>query len=698
MMQKDVAALNKTLGAIKKKYLNFALIGNPNSGKTTLFNQLTGKHQYVGNWPGVTVEKKEGLLVFKNTQINIIDLPGIYSLSPYSSEEIVTSNCLLYEDIDLIINIIDSTNIERNLYLTTQLIELGKPIVVILNMTDLLHKKGDKIDYALLKKLLGVPIFPLSANKHDKIEPMLDLTIQSLNRKSNANIHNLYPKEINIVLNNIEDIIRNKANRSNVSLRWLAVKLFCEDELILKQLHLTDDEVSKINYYRNSISPIKNVDRQMVVAECRYNYICKICSQTVQKHLSNEQMTLTDKIDKIVTNKFLAVPVFLALMLLIFYITFGPIGNFFKDCAEYFIEHILAKSVENLLAILGASYWAKSLVVDGIIKGVGAVISFFPQITILFTLLSILEDSGYMARAAFIMDKLLRKIGLSGKAFVPLLMGFGCSVPAILGTRILESEKDKKLTILMIPFMSCSAKMPVYSMFVSAFFPHNQVFIISSIYILGIIVAIFTAFLFKNTILKGQEAPFIMELPEYKFPTFRNLSLHVWERLKDFLIKAGTVLVCATVIIWFLQSFDFSLHMVKNQNESILAWFGMKLAPLFTLCGFNDWKACVSLLSGLIAKESVVSTSAVLYNTAAELSLSENLQLHFSAISAFAFMVFILLYTPCIAALSAIRKEMKSPLWTSIAIVYQLVAAWFCSAFVFQFCTLFFNLLGVRIL
>lgn len=695
-MQSTTKAQSSSSKKLKKNY-NFALIGNPNSGKTTLFNQLTGKHQYVGNWPGVTVEKKEGSLFFKGNKINIIDLPGIYSLSPYSSEEIVTRNCLLHDDIDLIINIIDSTNIERNLYLTTQIMELGKPIVLVLNMTDLLQKKGDSINYKLLSERLNVPVFHLSANRHDKIDALLAVCMKNLNQTNipkTSKIENFYPKEIDIVLDNIEKIIEPHVKNLKVNLRWLAVKLFSEDELILKQLKLTNEQKKKINYYKDSISPLKNVDRQMVVSECRYNYICNICKDTVHKKQQEDELSLTDKIDRIVTHRFLAIPIFLCLMMLIFFITFGPIGTFFKNCAEFFIEEVISKGTESFLITFGASTWVKSLVVDGIIKGVGSVTSFFPQIMILFTLLSILEDSGYMARAAFIMDKLLRKIGLSGKAFVPLLMGFGCSVPAILGTRILENEKDKKLTILMIPFMSCSAKMPVYSMFISAFFPHHQVLIIFSIYILGIIVAIFTAFLFKNTVLKGKEAPFIMELPEYKLPTLKNLSLHVWERLKDFLIKAGTVLVCATVVIWALQSFNFSFQMVQNQNESILAFLGTKIAPVFTLCGFNDWKACVALLSGLIAKESVVSTSAILYDTSASLNLSENLALHFSHLSAYSFMVFVLLYTPCVAALSALRKEMKSHLWTAIAISYQLITAWFFSALVFQLGTLFLNFLG----
>lgn len=682
---------------VMKKHLNVALIGNPNSGKTTLFNQLTGSRQYVGNWPGVTVEKKEGKLSYKNEEIKIIDLPGIYSLSPYSSEEIVTRNCLLHDDVDLIINIIDSTNIERNLYLTTQIMELGKPIVVVLNMIDILEKKGDKIDYHLLSKLLSVAVIPMSANKHDKIENLMDSCLDIISQKTSSKIQdvqNIYAPEIDSILNNIEKILKNSNNKFKVNPRWLAVKLFSEDQDILKNVHLTEDELSKINFYKNSVSPSKNTDRQMIISECRYDYICSICKKCVHKNLKNDKLSITDKIDKIVTNKFLALPIFLAIMMLIFYITFGPVGNYFKSWAEFLINDIIGNSIEKLLVSLNASSWAKSLILDGVVKGVGSVISFFPQIMILFTLLSVLEDSGYMARAAFITDKMLRKIGLSGKAFVPLLMGFGCSVPAVLGTRILEHDKDKKLTILMIPFMSCSAKMPVYSMFISAFFPSHQPIIIFSIYLLGILVAIFTAFLFKNTILKGKEAPFIMELPEYKLPTLKNLSLHVWERLKDFLVKAGTVLVGATIVIWFLQSFNFSLHTVQDSSDSILAYLGAKIAPIFTLCGFNDWKASVALISGIIAKESVVSTSVILYNTEASIGLHHALFQHFSMLSAYSFMVFVLLYTPCVAALSAIRKEMKSVKWTTISILYQLLTAWFVSALVFQIGTLIKNCLG----
>ncbi|MDQ5984130.1 MAG: ferrous iron transport protein B [Eubacteriales bacterium SKADARSKE-1] len=673
------------------KKLSFALIGNPNCGKTTLFNQLTGSRQYVGNWPGVTVEKKEGNLKLYNTDINIIDLPGIYSLSPYSSEEIITRNCLIREKVDLIINIVDATNIERNLYLTTQLMELGLPMVIVLNMTDLLEKKGDTIDYEFLKQVLNIPVVPISANKGIGINELLKLSLDFAKKHKELKVKNIYSKDIDKILNSIENVLNETTNKININNRWVAIKLFEDDILVLKSIKLTKLQEEKISKYKNMVQLSKHVDRQMLLADARYKYICSICKIAVHKKNDHNIMTLTDKIDRVVTNKFLALPIFFALILLIFYTTFGPIGIFLKDQTNFLINNIFGNLVLNTLNILGASEWTKSLIVGGIIEGVGSVISFLPQITILFTLLSILEDSGYMARAAFITDKLLRRVGLSGRAFVPLLMGFGCSVPAILGTRILERENEKKLAILMVPFMSCSAKMPVYSMFIAAFFSKNQPFIIFSIYIIGILAAIFTTLIFKRKLLKGTSSSFIMELPEYKLPTIKNLTLHVWERVRDFLVKAGTVLLGAAIIIWFLQSFDTTLHLIEDSSQSILAAIGTRIAPIFTICGFNDWRASVSLLCGLVAKESVVSTMAVLYNTGSGIDLATNISQNFSALSAFSFMTFVLLYTPCIAAVSAIKKETKSILWTCFIVFYQLFIAWFFSACVFQFGNLFLN-------
>lgn len=681
---------------IKNKNIKIALVGNPNCGKTTLFNQLTGSSQHVGNWPGVTVEKKEGSLKFRNVNIDVLDLPGIYSLSPYSSEEVITRNSLIDDNPDVIINIVDATILERNLYLTTQLLELQKPMIIAFNMTDVIEKKGDIIDYNAFRTELNVPIVPISANKGIGIKELLDLAVRCAESKSKVSRKNIYDDKIEKVISKIENELAAEPNfykmKNSVNLRWLAIKIFENDELVIKKIKLPKNLSKNIDLYRKMLSIPEHVDEQMVIADQRYKYIYALCKSAIKRKHPPEYITLTDRIDKIVTNKFLAVPIFALIMIFIFYITFGPIGSFFRIQFEFLIKNVFGGFILNLLTNLGAAEWSKSLIVGGIIEGVGSVISFLPQVMILFTLLSILEDSGYMARAAFITDKLLRKVGLSGRAFVPLLMGFGCTVPAVLGTRILEKENDKKLTILMIPFMSCSAKMPVYAMFITALFKEHQVLAISSIYLLGILVAIFTAMVFKKPVLKGETASFIMELPEYRLPTFKNLCLHVGERVKDFIVKAGTILVAATIIIWFLQSFNISFQMVADRSQSILASIGMGISPIFSLCGFGDWRAAVSLLSGLIAKESVVSTMAVLYGTGGLDGISHVISEQFTTISAYAFMVFVLLYTPCVAALSAIHKELKSTKWTIIAVGYQLILAWVASVLVYQIGTLVFNI------
>ena len=687
----------KKLATVKLKKLKIALVGNPNCGKTTLFNQLTGSSQHVGNWPGVTVEKKEGSLKFRNVNIDVLDLPGIYSLSPYSSEEVITRNSLIEDNPDLIINIVDATILERNLYLTTQLLELQKPIIIAFNMTDIVEKKGDIIDYNAFRTELNVPIVPISANKGIGIKELLDLAVRYAENKSASaiSVKNIYDDKIEKVISKIENELLKESNldklKNKVNLRWLAIKIFENDELLLKKISLSESQSKNISSYKKMLSIPEHMDEQMLVADQRYRYIYELCKSAIKRKHSQEYITLTDRIDKIVTNKFLAVPIFALIIISIFYITFGPIGSFFRIHFEFLIKDVFGGFVLNLLTNLGAAEWSKSLIIGGIIEGVGSVISFLPQVMILFTLLSVLEDSGYMARAAFITDKLLRKVGLSGRAFVPLLMGFGCTVPAVLGTRILEKENDKKLTILMIPFMSCSAKMPVYAMFIAALFKEHQVLAIYSIYLLGILMAIFTAIIFKKPVLKGETASFIMELPEYKFPTFKNLCLHVGERVKDFIVKAGTILVAATIIIWFLQSFNLKLHMVTDRSQSILASIGMGIAPIFSLCGFGDWRAAVSLLSGLIAKESVVSTMSVLYGTGGLAGISHVVAEQFSTVSAYAFMVFVLLYTPCVAALSAIYKELKSAKWTIIAVGYQLILALTLSMLVYQLGTFIFN-------
>lgn len=678
----------KKTGNLSKKTLKVALVGNPNCGKTTLFNKLTGSDQHVGNWPGVTVAKKEGTLKFRNMTINVLDLPGIYSLSPYSSEEIITRNSLIEDNPDLIINIVDATILERNLYLTTQLLELKRPMIIAFNMTDVVEKNGDIIDYNKFRTELGVPIVPISANRGVGINELLDLAVRCAENPCKTAKACIYEPKIEEVISKIENELSQgfklKNVKNKISMRWLAVKIFENDEILLKKIILSEKQLENIHLHQKLVEIPDNMDEQMLIADQRYKYIYNLCKAAIKRKNSPEHITLTDKIDRVVTNKFLAVPIFISVMLSIFYVTFGPLGTVLKNQFEFLIKNIFGGAVLNLLTNLGAAEWSKSLIVGGIIEGVGSVVSFLPQIMILFTLLSILEDSGYMARAAFITDKLLRKVGLSGKAFVPLLMGFGCTVPAVLGTRILEKENDKKLTILMIPFMSCSAKMPVYAMFIAALFAEHQVLAVSTIYLLGILMAIFTAMIFKKPVLKGETASFIMELPEYRLPTFRNLCLHVGERMKDFIVKAGTILVAATIVIWFLQSFDLNLHMVSDQSKSILAFLGMKIAPIFSLCGFGDWRAAVSLLSGLIAKESVVSTMAVLYGTGGLTDISQVIADQFSVISASAFMAFVLLYTPCVAAISAIHKELKSPKWTALAIIYQLALAWGVSALVYQ--------------
>ncbi len=672
----------------QNKSIRLALAGNPNCGKTTLFNQLTGSKQYVGNWPGVTVEKKEGRV--KNTRgadMTITDLPGIYSLSPYTPEEIVTRNCLLNDDPDVIIDIVDATNIERNLYLTTQLAELGRPIVIALNMIDILEKRGDIIDTDYLEKSLGIPVVRISASKNIGIAELVDKVFEVAANGKYVPVRNIYTPETDRVLRDIEDALEAVKQSPYHRKRWTAVKLFEGDRVTWNHYNFTDVQKKHIDFHINEVKLSKNIDREMIIADERYKYICSITAKALKRSKPVGYITFSDKIDRIVTNKFLALPVFLLTMLAVFFITFGPLGNLLRDGADWVINDWFAGVCENLLVSAGAAQWAQSLVIDGVIGGVGAVVSFLPQIMLLFTLLSLLEDSGYMARAAFIMDKLLRLIGLSGKAFVPMLMGFGCTVPAVLATRTLENQKDKRLTILITPFMSCSAKMPVYLLMVSAFFPEAGPFVIFGIYLLGMVVSVLTALLLKNTLLKGKNSPFVMELPPYRLPSPKSLWLHVWDRLKDFLVRAGTVLVGATVLIWFLQSFNFGLQMVDSADESILASIGVFIAPLFTLCGFGDWRVSVSLVTGIAAKESIVSTMSVLFSGA-------RLSTVFTPLSALSFLTFVLLYTPCVAALSAIAREMSSKKWTAFAIIYQLAVAWFASAFVYQMGTLFMNLVG----
>lgn len=670
----------------------YALAGNPNCGKTTLFNAVTGSNQYVGNWPGVTVEKKEGKVIGSETDASIIDLPGIYSLSPYSMEEIVTRNYLIDEKPDLIINIVDATNLERNLYLSLQIAELSRPMVIALNMVDMLEKRGDTIDYPLLSALLGITIVPISASRGTGIHKLIHAAEHEvIHATSNTHLDrhcnlgdppDLYTGAVRQAVKLIEDLIRDNCKEHDLPLRWSAVKLIEGDAPTLEKLNLSDTQLSCLESIVRELET-DHIDREMVIADQKYRFICSVTQKAVKKGHEDGHLTVSDRVDQIVTNRYLAIPLFFAIMGLVFYITFGALGPRLSDLVGGFINGTLAGAVRGLLTGIGAADWATGLVCDGIIAGLGAVLAFLPQILLLFFFLSILEDSGYMARAAFIMDRALHVIGLSGKSFVPMLMGFGCSVPAVMSSRTLENEKDRRLTIMLIPFMSCSAKMPIYSLFIAAFFGASRGLAVCSIYLLGVVVAILCAFLLQKTVLKGGHAPFVMELPPYRLPTAKTLSLHVWEKLKDFLTKAGTVLLGASVVVWALQYFNFSFQHVQDSSQSILGLIGTAIAPLFRPLGFGDWQSSVSLLSGLIAREQVVSSLGILYGTSGA-GLAAALQAVYTPASAYAFMTFALLFIPCIAAVTTIRREMNSRKWTLIALGFQAVVAYFVTFVVYQ--------------
>ena len=675
----------------------YALAGNPNCGKTTLFNAVTGSNQYVGNWPGVTVEKKEGKITHDNMDASIVDLPGIYSLSPYSMEEIVTRNYIIDEKPDLIINIVDATNLERNLYLSLQLAELGIPMVIALNMIDMVEKNGDSIDVDMLSVLLGIRVVPISAAKGTGIHKLLHAANhEAVHGSDTAGRHmdkhnnmcappDIYTGLVRKAVLRIEELIADDCKKKGLPLRWSAVKLIEGDEPTLETLALDDTKLSCIESIVSELET-KNIDREMVIADQKYKYICAITDKCVTRAHEAGHLTLSDKIDRVVTNKYLAIPLFFGLMLLIFYITFGALGANLTDLVDKLINEIFASWVRGGLVSLGASDWAVGLVCDGIIGGVGAVLSVFPQLLLLFLILSILEDSGYMSRAAFIMDRALHSIGLSGKSFVPMIMGFGCSVPAIMATRTLENEKDRRITMMLIPFMSCSAKMPVYSMFILAFFPSNRGLVVGSLYLLGMLVAILSAFILQKTVLKGGHAPFVMELPPYRLPTAKTLGLHLYDRIKDFMTKAGTVLLGASVVIWFCQYFNFSLQHVENSEESILGVIGSFVAPIFAPLGFGDWKSSVSMISGLIARESIVSTMGILHGAGDSGAISDIIASVYTPAAAYSFMTFCLLFIPCMAAVATLRREMNSRKWTAIALGFQAVTAWVITFIVYNIC------------
>lgn len=652
--------------------LVFALAGNQNCGKTTLFNQLTGSNQHVGNFPGVTVDRKSGSII-GHPETEVVDLPGIYSLSPYTSEEIVSRKFILEEKPTAIINIVDATNIERNLYLTLQLLELGKPMVIALNMMDELSGNGGVILINKMEEILQVPVIPISAAKnqgiHELIEHALHIaTYQECPARDDFCDKNDHGGAVHRAIHGIMSLIEDHAERADLPVRFAASKLIEKDELIENQLALSDNEKDMVQHIISQMETERGLDRAAAIADMRYTFIRSLCSKTVVKpHISKEQVR-SEKIDAVLTGKWTALPVFVLIMACVFYLSFNVIGAFLQSLLDKGIT-MLTQATDTLLTTLDVSIPLHSLIIDAIFKGIGSVISFVPIIVILYFFLSLLEDSGYMARIAFIMDKLLRKIGLSGRSIVPMLIGFGCTVPAVMSTRTLPSDRDRKITRMLIPFMSCSAKMPVYGFFANAFFPHYAGLIMTAMYFIGILMAILVALILNHTVYTGEAVPFVMELPNYRIPSMKSVTQLMWEKARDFLQKAFTVIFLGTIVVWFLQNFDFTMHMVEHSDQSMLAYLAGLLTPLFAPLGLDNWKLVTALISGFMAKESVVSMLTILYGS------TEALQTSISAVSAFTYLVFCLLYTPCIAACSAYSKEAgKKEMFRMV--VFQVGIAW----------------------
>jgi ferrous iron transport protein B len=659
-----------------------ALAGNQNSGKTTLYNKLTGSNQHVGNFPGVTIEKKEGQLK-KHKDISIVDLPGIYSLSPYTMEEVVTRDFLLKEKPDLILNIVDATNIERNLYLTLQLMELSIPMVIALNMMDEVTASGNSIDVQKLSSHLGIPVVPISASKGEGISELIDVIIRSIKENSSPKKHDFCVGEVHKAIHSISHLIYDQTEAADYPSRFAATKLVEGDEPTFKSLGITDNQMHIIEHVVKDMEEALGTDREAALADMRYCYIEQICSETVVKRQETREQQRSEKIDEVLTHKYFGMPIFLGIMFFIFWMTFNVIGAPLQEILETAIT-ALTEATSIALIGIGVSVWVHSLVINGIFVGVGSVLSFLPIIVVLFFFLSLLEDSGYMARIAFLMDKLLRKIGLSGRSFVPMLIGFGCSVPAIMATRTLASERDRKMTIVLTPFMSCSAKLPIYGMITVAFFPDNAAMVMIGLYVMGIVVAILSGLLLRNTIFKGEPVPFVMELPAYRIPTGRSVLIHMWEKAKDFIQKAFTIIFLSTIVIWFLQSFNWSMNMVEDSTNSILAYIGSSLAPIFSPLGFNDWRASTALITGLTAKEAVVSTLSVLTGAVTDVQLSQVLFTIFTPLSAFAFLTFVLLYMPCFAAFAATKRELGSMKYAVLTALYQTATAYVVATLVYQ--------------
>ena len=633
----------------------FALAGNQNCGKTTLFNQLTGSNQHVGNFPGVTVDQKIGeIRSVKNC--SVVDLPGIYSIRPYTNEEIVTRDFILNEKPDGIINIVDATNIERNLYLTLQLLEMHIPMVLALNMMDEVRGNGGSIDYRQMSEELGIPVIPISAAKDEGIEDLIKAAVSHQVEDHAANI--------------------------GMSPRFAATKIVENDENIINKLELSQNELEMMEHSIEEMEKDCGLDRNAALADMRYTFIEKVCNKTVKKCHESKEHIRSMKIDRVLTDKYLAIPMFLLIMFAIFWLTFNVIGSFLSDLLTMGIDAFTAMC-DRALTAYGMNPVVHSLLIDGVFAGVGSVLSFLPIIVVLFFFLSILEDSGYMARVAFVMDKPLRKIGLSGRSFVPMLIGFGCTVPAVMATRTLSSERDRNMTIMLTPFMSCSAKIPIYTVFAAAFFPGKEALVMILLYAAGIIVGIISALVLNHTAFRGNPIPFVMELPNYRFPSAKSVFQLMWDKAKDFIQRAFTVIFVATIIIWFLQTFDTRLNVVADSSNSLLALVGRWIAPVFAPLGFSDWRVSTALITGFTAKEAVVSTLSVLTGTATS-NLSAVLSDMFSGVSVVSFLVFTLLYTPCVAAIAEVKREMGSGLKAALVVVLQCLVAWVVALLVYQ--------------
>ena len=655
--------------------LSFALAGNQNSGKTTLFNELTGANQHVGNFPGVTVDRKSGRIK-GNKETEITDLPGIYSMSPYTNEEIVSRQYILDEKPKGIINIVDATNIERNLYLTMQLMELDVPMVLALNMMDEVHSNGGSIRINEMEELLGIPVVPISAAKGEGIEELVSHALHVAKYQERPGRQDFCSPEarggaIHRCIHGIMHLVEDHAEKAGLPLRFAATKLMEDDEMVLRALGLDENEREMLEHIIKQMEDESGLDRAAAVADMRFSFIQKLVDATVIKPKESKGHLRSSRLDRILTGKYTAIPMFILIMGAVFYLTFNVIGAWLQGLCESGVE-ALKVATESAFTQWGVNEVVKSLVVEGIFDGVGAVVSFLPIIVTLFFFLSLLEDTGYMARIAFVMDKLLRKIGLSGRSIVPMLIGFGCTVPAVMAARTLPSERDRRLTILLTPFMSCPAKIPIYAFFSAAFFPGKGGLIMMSLYLMGIVVGIIVALILKSSLFKGSAVPFVMELPNYRMPSLKNVLRLLWDKAKDFLQRAFTVIFFATLVVWFLQSFDFHMNMVSNEGESMLASIAGWIAPVFTPMGCGDWRISTALIAGFIAKESVVSILAVLFGG------TKVLMATISAAGAAAMLVFCLLYTPCVAAIASIRRELGGK-WAMLVVVAQCVIAWICA-------------------